>query len=62
MHEKQMSYSWKIKGNMKYLCAMMDDETRLRIAQQVADSKYIADITPMFKKAEKISGKRPKYY
>ena len=41
---------------------MMDDETRLRIAQQVADSKYIADITPMFKKAGKISGKRPKYY
>jgi putative transposase len=27
----------KIKGNMKYLYALMDDETRFWIAQQVAD-------------------------
>ncbi len=29
----------KVKGNMKYLFAMMDDETRFWIAQEVADSK-----------------------
>jgi putative transposase len=29
----------KMKGNMKYLFAMMDDETRFWIAQEVADSK-----------------------
>jgi putative transposase len=49
----------KIKGNMKYLYAVMDDETRFWIAQQVADTKYITDITPMFKKAKDLAGKRP---
>ena len=49
----------KIKGDMKYLYAVMDDETRFWIAQQVADSKSIADITPMFKKAKELAGKRP---
>ena len=29
----------KVKGNMKYLFAMMDDETRFWIAQEVADTK-----------------------
>ena len=29
----------KFKGNMKYLFAMMDDETRFWIAIQVADKK-----------------------
>jgi putative transposase len=37
----------------------MDDQTRYLIAQQVADSKYAADITPMFRKAKSIAGKRP---
>lgn len=49
----------KIKGNTKYLYAIMDDQTRYLIAQQVADSKYAADITPMFRKAKLIAGKRP---
>ena len=30
----------KIKGDMKYLFALMDDETRYWIAQEVAESKY----------------------
>jgi transposase-like protein len=34
----------KIKGNMKYLFALMDDETRFWIAQEVADSKYMFKI------------------
>ena len=34
----------KVKGKMKYLYALMDDETRFWIPQQVADTKYHADI------------------
>ncbi|MGC1132170.1 MAG: DDE-type integrase/transposase/recombinase [Nitrososphaeraceae archaeon] len=49
----------KIKGNTKYLYAIMDDETRFLIAQQVASSKNVTDITPMFRKAKEITGKRP---
>ena len=30
----------KINGNMKYLYALMDDETRFWIAQQVSGTKY----------------------
>jgi len=33
----------KVKGNMKYLFALMDDETRFWIAQEVSDSKYQHD-------------------
>ena len=33
----------KIKGNMKYLFGLMDDETRYWIAQEVADTKYKHD-------------------
>ena len=50
----------KFKGNMKFLFAMMDDQTRFRIAQQVAEHKGIADIRPMFREAERRAGKRPK--
>jgi transposase-like protein len=49
----------KIRGNTKYLYAIMDDQTRYLIAQQVADTKFAADITPMFRKAKSITGKRP---
>ena len=34
---------------MKYLYALMDDETRFWIAQQVAETKNTADIAPLFK-------------
>jgi transposase-like protein len=49
----------KIKGNNKYLFALMDDETRFWIAQQVADKKYSSDINPLFRKAKEVTGKRP---
>jgi putative transposase len=49
----------KIKGNMKYLYALMDDETRFWIAQQVADTKYTADVRPLFREGKEIVGKRP---
>lgn len=50
----------KVKGNTKYLYALMDDETRFWIAQQVADTKYTQDVRPMFKEGVKVAGKKPK--
>jgi transposase-like protein len=62
----QISDTWradelflKIHGDMKYLYALMDDETRFWIAQQVADSKYTADIVPLFRQGKKFAGKVP---
>lgn len=49
----------KIKGNRKYLYALMDDETRYWIAKQVSDSKYTQDVKPMFREAVKVAGKKP---
>jgi len=49
----------KIRGNMKYLYALMDDETRFWIAQQVADTKYTSNISPLFKKGKELIGKNP---
>jgi putative transposase len=49
----------KIRGNPKYLFALMDDQTRFWIAQQVADTKYTSDIRPLFAHAKEIAGKRP---
>ena len=50
---------FKVKGNTKYLYALMDDETRFWIAQQVGDSKYTEDIKPLLKKGKELTGKRP---
>jgi len=36
----------RVKGNNKYLFALMDDETRFWIAQQVSDRKHSSDIRP----------------
>jgi putative transposase len=36
----------------------MDDEARFWIAQQVADTKYAADINPLFRNAKHLAGKR----
>jgi len=50
----------KIKGDMKYLFAMMDDETRFLIAQEVADSKYTHDARKLFSLARTVAHKTPK--
>jgi putative transposase len=54
--EPQVSDAWrtdelylKIKGDTKYLYALMDDQTRFLIAQQVSDSKYTQDVRPLFR-------------
>ncbi len=62
----QVSDTWradelflKVKGDMKYLYAMMDNDTRFWLAQEVADTKGTADIRPLFKEARLAAGKKP---
>lgn len=45
---------------MKYLFAMMDDETRFWIAQEVAETKEKHDARMLFFKAKRLMGKQPK--
>jgi transposase-like protein len=59
----QVSDTWradelflKVKGDMKYLYALMDDETRFWIAKEVADTKYHADVHDLFKQGRKFRG------
>jgi len=49
----------KIKGDMKYLFALMDDETRFWIAQEVAESKYKHDARKLFQLGVMATGKKP---
>jgi transposase-like protein len=49
----------KIKGDMKYLFALMDDETRFWIAQEVAESKYKHDARSLFQLGKRLMGKKP---
>jgi putative transposase len=50
----------KIKGNMKYLFSMMDDETRFWIAQEVAETKEKHDARTLFMRSKYLMGKQPK--
>ncbi len=50
----------KVKGNMKYLYALMDDQTRFWIAKEVADTKFTADLRPLFQQGKRIADKKPK--
>lgn len=49
----------KFSGNMKYLFALMDDETRYWIAQEVADTKFKHDARNLLHEGKEIAGKRP---
>lgn len=62
----QVSNTWradeiyvKVKGNPKYLFALMDDETRFWIAQEVADRKEGHDASSLFRLAKERTGKKP---
>jgi putative transposase len=62
----QVSDAWradelyvKVKGDMKYLFALMDDATRYWIAQEVADSKDKHDASNLFRMGKEITGKKP---
>jgi putative transposase len=49
----------KVRGNPKYLFALMDDQTRFWIAQQVADTKHTSNIRPLLRNAKELVNKRP---
>ena len=49
----------KFKGDMKYVFAIMDDETRYWIAQEVAETKFKHDARTLFQLAKKATGKKP---
>jgi putative transposase len=49
----------KIKGDMKYLFAMMDDETRFWIAQEVADTKFKHDARNLLRMSKELMEKKP---
>lgn len=50
----------KVKGDMKYLFAIMDDETRFWIAQEVAETKEKHDARTLFFRAKRLMDKQPK--
>ena len=52
----------KVNGNMKYLFAMMDDETRFWIAQEVAESKDKHDTRKLLQMSKQLTGKKPKTF
>ncbi|MHB8483792.1 MAG: IS6 family transposase [Nitrospiria bacterium] len=49
----------KIRGKQKYLFALMDDETRYLIAQEVANRKEQHDAKRLFRHAKESMGKSP---
>lgn len=49
----------KVKGDMKYLFALIDDETRYLIAQEVADTKEKHDARNLFAMGKEMMGKKP---
>lgn len=64
--QPQVSDTWrtdelyiKVRGSQKYMYALMDDQTRFWIAQQVSTNKYTEDVAPLFKAGKEITGKRP---
>jgi transposase-like protein len=67
--QPQLSDTWrademflKMKGNLKYLYALMDDQTRFWIAQEVASTKYTADVRPLLQLGKAVAGKKPKTF
>jgi transposase-like protein len=50
----------KVRGNMKYLFAIMDDETRFLISQEVAETKEKHDARNLFMMAKRSMCKQPK--
>ncbi len=52
----------KIKGNPKYVYALLDDDTRFWIAEQVADTKYTEDVRPLLKRGIQIAGRKPQMF
>ena len=49
----------KVEGNLKYLFALIDDETRYWIAQEVADSKHMHDAAGLLHEGKQLMDKVP---
>jgi len=49
----------KVKGDLKYLFAMIDDETRFWIAKEVANTKQNHDAKGLFQTSKELMGKTP---
>jgi transposase-like protein len=52
----------KVKGDLKYLFAMMDDETRFLIAKEVSDRKEGHDASGLLKQAKQVTQTKPKVF
>lgn len=52
----------KVRGEMKYLFRLMDDETRFIIAEEVADSKFKHDARGLLKKGKEVAKTRPRLF
>ena len=49
----------RIRGDRRYLFAMLDSQTRYWLAKMVAEHKGNDDVAPMFAKAKEVAGKVP---
>lgn len=49
----------KFSGNQKYLYALMDDETRYLIAQEVGETKFTHDAKGLFQMGQETIGRKP---
>ncbi len=52
----------KVKKNPNYLFAMMDNDTRYWIAQQVSDTKGTSDVRPLLHESQEVAGKKPQTF
>jgi len=52
----------KIRGELKYVFSMMDDETRFWIAQEVADRKQGHNARGLLQKAKQVTKTKPKVF
>lgn len=52
----------KIRGELKYVFAMMDDETRYLIAHEVADRKEGHDARGLLQKSKQVTQTKPKVF
>lgn len=50
----------KVRGELKYVFALMDDETRFWIAKEISDRKEGHDATGLFRQAKEVAKMKPK--
>jgi transposase-like protein len=52
--------SLKVKGSLKWLFALIDDETRFWIAKEVANGKFNHDTSNLFRMGKEVAEKKPR--